>query len=612
MTEQILLFPVLLPAIAGLLMVLLSKRFGSLKELIAVGITLVNLVLAVYLYPMQMSYAAQWFGSGIEFSLRLYQFSAFILAAVAGFGFLIVLYSVAFMRTRQSLSQYYAYTLLSLAMVNGAVLADNLIALLFFWEGLLITLFGLIFIGGPSSFKSAVKAFVIVGITDLCMMFGIGLTAFRAGTLTISQIHLPLDAAGAVAFTFLMIGAISKAGSMPFHSWIPDAAVDAPLPFMAFLPAALEKLLGIYFLARISLDMFELTAGSWVSLMLMIIGAITILLAVMMALIQKDYKRLLSYHAISQVGYMILGIGTAVPAGIVGGLFHMINHAMYKSCLFLTGGAVERQTGTTDLEKLGGIGRKMPVTFICFIIAAAAISGVPPFNGFFSKELVYDGALERGWIFYAAAILGSFFTAASFLKLGHSAFLGKASGAIKETVKEAPAFMLIPMIVIASGCVFFGVYNALPLNNFIQPVLGGKIDGHSFAGWPTSTMLVAITVTVIIAALANHWYGISRTGKGIGAVDHIHYAPVISNIYNMAEKRYFDPYNIGLVLVNGISRVAWWIDRGIDWIYSSFTVKVTYAASTAMRKLHSDGYPAYIAWALAGVIIVIAVTLKRI
>jgi NADH-quinone oxidoreductase subunit L len=142
----------------------------------------------------------------------------------------------------------------------------------------------------------------------------------------------------------------------------------------------------------------------------------------MMALIQKDYKRLLSYHAISQVGYMILGIGTAVPVGIVGGLFHMINNALYKSCLFLTGGSVEKQTGTTDLEKLGGIGSKMPITFACFIITALSISGVPPFNGFFSKELVYDGALERGFIFYLAAVVGSFFTAASFLKLGHAAF----------------------------------------------------------------------------------------------------------------------------------------------------------------------------------------------
>ena len=188
---------------------------------------------------------------------------------------------------------------------------------------------------------------------------------------------------------------------------------------------------------------------------------------------QKDYKRLLSYHAISQVGYMVLGIGTALPIGIVGGLFHMINHAMYKSCLFLTGGAVEKQAGTTDLEKLGGLARSMPVTVVCFIVAAASISGVPPFNGFFSKEMVYDAALESGWVFYAVALLGSFFTAASFLKLGHAAFFGKRSET-NAGVREAPLPMLIPMIVLAGLCVLFGVANSLPLG---RPHPAGRRDG---------------------------------------------------------------------------------------------------------------------------------------
>ena len=265
---------------------------------------------------------------------------------------------------------------------------------------------------------------------------------------------------------------------MPFHSWIPDAAIDAPLPFMAILPASIEKLLGIYFLARISLDLFTLRPGSWVSTTLMVVGRVTIILAVLMALVQKNYKRLLSYHAISQVGYMILGIGTALPIGIIGGLFHMINHAMYKSCLFLTGGAVEKQAGTTDLEKLGGLARGMPVTVICFIVAAASISGVPPFNGFFSKEMVYHAALESGWVFYAVALLGSFFTAASFLKLGHAAFFGKRA-IDAPAVKEAPLPMLIPMIVLAGLCILFGVGNSIPLGGLIQPAVGTAVTG-----WP--------------------------------------------------------------------------------------------------------------------------------
>jgi NADH-quinone oxidoreductase subunit L len=442
-------------------------------------------------------------------------------------------------------------------------------------------------------------------------MIGIALTYYISGTLTMSQIHLPLTALGATAFLFMMVGAISKAGSMPFHSWIPDAAVDAPLPFMAFLPASLEKLLGIYLLARISLDMFQLHPGSWVSTVMMIVGAVTILLAVAMALIQKDFKRLLSYHAISQVGYMILGIGTAVPAGMVGGLFHMINHAMYKSCLFLTGGSVEKQAGTTDLKKLGGLAAKMPVTFVCFVIAAAAISGVPPFNGFFSKELVYDGALERHWLYYAAAALGSFLTAASFLKLGHAAFLGRLNESHKN-VKEAPAAMLIPMGIIAFFCVLFGVYNYLPLNQLIQPILGTRLEGHHFAGFHVNVTLTAITVLVLIAALVNHLFGVKKTGSGIGAVDHIHHAPILGPVYDRAENRFFDPYDIGLKLIAVVARIAWIIDRSIDWLYMTLTVRLAYGFSALARAFQTGNYSTYLAWSLAGTALVIVFIVRSL
>jgi NADH-quinone oxidoreductase subunit L len=403
----------------------------------------------------------------------------------------------------------------------------------------------------------------------------------------------------------LVIGAISKAGSMPFHSWIPDAAIDAPLPFMAFLPASLEKLLGIYFLARISMDLFQFTPESWISPLMMVVGAVTILLAVMMALVQKDYKRLLSYHAISQVGYMILGIGTALPIGIVGGLFHMINNAMYKSCLFLTAGAVEKQTGTTDLAKLGGLGTKMPVTFACYLVTAASISGVPPFNGFFSKEMVSDAALERNVVFFLAAILGSFFTAASFLKLGHAAFLGKCRES-NEKVKEAPVSMLAPMVVIAALCVVFGIYNALPLNVFIQPGLGGKIASlPSFAGFPTNTFLIAMTVVALGGALVNHMLGARMAGSGLHAADHIRYAPGIASVYDGAEKRYFDPYDLGMKFAGWVALAGWGVDKAVNWLSDVLVVKVAYGVGKGVRLAHTGSYSLYVLWALAGALAIV-------
>jgi NADH-quinone oxidoreductase subunit L len=606
MTDSIILLLIAIPLVAGILTLLIPQRLRGVKEVIALLATAVILWLSIKLFKQDITWSVPWVGFGIEIILRLYHFSVFIVLAISAFAFLFVLYSSSFMRGKPHLNQFYCYLLITAAMANGAVLADNLVLMLFFWEGLLLTLFGLIAIGRPGAFKTAIKAFIIIGICDLCMMMGIGLTAYLAGTMTISKISLPLDSLGSLAFVLLMIGAISKGGSMPFHSWIPDAAVDAPVPFMAFLPASLEKLLGIYFLTRISLDMFKLDAGSWISTLLMVIGAVTILLAVMMALVQKDYKRLLSYHAISQVGYMILGIGTCLPVGIIGGLFHMINNALYKSCLFLTGGSVEKQTGTTDLGKLGGIGVKMPLTFLCFLITAASISGVPPFNGFYSKELVYGAALERGTVFYFAAILGSFFTAASFLKLGHSAFLGKLSEP-NRNVKEVSLVMLIPMIVIASICVLFGLRHQIPVDLF-KPVVGEqRLAGHEFTA---NTVLIAVSVAVLVGALLHHLLAAKIMGGGYKASEHIRHAPILEGIYNRAEKRYFDPYDIGMKIVQGISKLGWWIDRAIDWLYDGLSVRSASLITNGIKLAHTGSYSLYVVWSLVGILLVVIMLLK--
>ena len=609
--KNLLLLPILVPLAAAILTAITPRKRG-LQEAVALLATSLQLLAAILLFKKEIIFNLPWAGFGFDFSLRAYHFANFIVLSIAVFGFLTALYSSAFLAGKNFAKSFYVYFLITLAFASGAVFADNLVLMLFFWEGLLLSLFAMIAIGNKDAFKTATKAFIIVGISDLCLMAGIALAGTLSGTLAISKIALPLSGLSGLAFILLMIGAISKAGSMPFHSWIPDAAIDAPLPFMAILPAALEKLLGIYFLSRITLDMFKLEAGSWVSTMLMIIGALTIIFAVMMALIQKNFKRLLSYHAISQVGYMILGIGTMVPAGIIGGLFHMINNALYKSCLFLTGGAVEKQAGETNLDKLGGLRIKMPITFACFVIAALSISGVPPFNGFFSKELVYDGALERGKIFYFAALLGSFLTAASFLKLGHAAFLGKISEANKK-VKEAPLVMLIPMAVLALICIVFGVANFIPIKTFIQPILGEyRLEGHNFAGFPTNWWLVLATLVVLAAAILNHLYGVKKTGSGLKAVDHIHHAPVLSTIFNLAEKGRLDPYNIGMALAKIVSFVGFGLDRGVDFFYNVVIVKIAFAFSWLVRKAHTGIYAHYILWSIAATLAVLVFLVRSI
>lgn len=604
MDSRLLLLLIFLPALSAVLVCLLPRSFRQLSALVSISFSAAVLLLTFKLYGTELSLSLPWAPYGFEFRLRHYHFSSFLLIASAAFSLLVSLFSLSSLAEKNYSGAFHGMLLLTLSFVNGVLLADNLILLLFFWEALLITLFAMIYIGHPQAYSTAIKALIISGTADLCLMFGVGLTIALAHTATLSAIHLPLAGLGGAAFILLMISATAKAGAMPFHSWIPTAALDAPLPFMALVPAAIEKLVGIYFLTRISLDLFVLEQGSWISTLMMLIGAVTILLAVGMALVQKDFKSLLSFHAISQVGYMIIGIGTCVPAGIVGGIFHMINHALYKCCLFLSAGAVEKQAGSSDLSALGGLWRKMPITFFCFIIAACSISGVPPFNGFFSKELLYDAALERSVWFYAAALLGSVLTAASFLKLGHAAFIDKPRSNV-QSVREAPLLMLIPMLVLAATCVLFGLRNDLPLRQLIQPILGERLGAHDFAGWPHQALLVLLTVAALLVAIVNHIFGVIRTGSGLGASEHIHHAPLLSSIYRPAEAGRLDPYELGIRFVHWCSRILWRADRLVDWIYEGLVLGVTKGCVGVLRALHTGSHSMYVAWSIIGLLAVI-------
>ena len=608
MSAWTLWLPIVLPSAGGVLIFLTSKNARKVQNVISLLASAGALALVIALFGRNLSFKTTWAGFGMEADLRLYRFSSFITLASAAITFLITLYSVTFMKGKNNIRMFMGFMLLTSGFVTGAVLANNLILMIFFWEGILVMFFPLILSGGLKAAPTAVKALVLNGVPGLCLILGAGITAWLSGTAAMDKINLPLNTFwGGFAYIMMMIGAIGKAGAIPFHTWGPDAALDAPLPFMAILPGALEKLLGIYLLTRISMDMFQLQSGSALSLTVMIAGSCTIIFAVMMALIQKDYKRLLSYHAISQVGYMMLGVGTALPIGIVGGLFHMLNNAMYKSCLYLTAGSVEKQAGTTDLKQLGGLGRKMPVTMLCFLFAAAGISGLPPFNGFFSKELVFDAALEIHPVFFIAAVLGAFLTAASFLKLGHTVYFGKPvqpdgvkADAVKaDAVKEAPWTMLLPMIVLAFGCLLFGVYNPLPLRGFIEPVLGAKLT-ESFAGLPQSWNLALISVIVLALAVLNHYYGVKRSGKAVGASDHIHYAPGLKTVYGWAEAKLLDPYEIGMKLVNAASIALFAVDRAIDWIYSGFASGCASLLSRGLVRLHTGKHWAAILWTFAG------------
>jgi len=398
------------------------------------------------------------------------------------FSILAVIYSLKFMKGKVPSFQYYLYIILTAAVSFLVAFANNLILLVACWGFLGLTLYLLINMGGEAAQKAAKKALIIVGGTDALMIVGIGIIYYLARTLQMDLIKLGLNNWLAVlAYLCIAVACFAKAGVAPLHTWIPDCAEKAPLAVTAYLVGALDKLLGVYLLIRISLNMFAMNNA--MNILLLCIGALTIIAAVMMALIQHDLKRLLGYSTVSQMGYIVLGIGTGNIIGIAGGLFHMFNHVIYKFCLFLSVGNIEYSTKTTDMNKLGGLSKLMPLTYFSCLVASLSISGVPPFNGFVSKWLIYQGLVMKintsvsapelllVAICLMAAMFGSGLTLATFMKLLHSVFLGQRLNTAKE-IKEAPFAMTFPCVLLALLCIAFGVFAfVLPLKYLVYPSL---------------------------------------------------------------------------------------------------------------------------------------------
>jgi len=438
------LYPIiLLPIAAGIILFLFPERAKIVKGIITVIVSGIALYFSYKLFtsPNQTLYITllPQLTEGSDAVRGLITFNSDSLSKtvtlfIGFFGVMISIYSLVYITRKKRVLNYYSFFLITIGASTGAALSDHFILFITFWGVLGLTLYKLIKSGDEKSSAAAKKSFILIGASDSIMIFGIGLLWGLSGSLRISGTQVPTNnALGVIAFITLLIGALTKAGAFPLHSWVPDYAETAPASSSALLPASLDKLLGIYFLARICMSLFIL--NPWLHLTLLIIGVVTIITAVLMALIQHNYKRLLGYHAVSQVGYMVTGLGLGTPIGMAGGLFHMINHALYKSGLFLSAGSVEKRTEKDNLEDVGGLSTAMPLTFISALVCAMSISGVPPFNGFASKWIIYQGIIDFGkssgpankvWIIWLVlAVFGSALTLASFIKFISGIFLGR-------------------------------------------------------------------------------------------------------------------------------------------------------------------------------------------
>lgn len=508
---------------------------------LAVTVTMVGALIAYFLGKNNAK-AGGWVGvvtlalvTGILISsFNSYSLGSAVFALlIATVGLLNLLYSVSYMDHSHAQNRFYFFFLVMIGGLLGVALSKDLFSFFAFWEIMSswALYFTIIHEETRESLKEGFKYFIFNLAGANLMLFGILILVVFTGTFEFSLLGerallLPLNIL-AIALVLMTLGFLMKAAMLPCRIDYQMHPKTAPTPVSGYISAVLLKsapfglakvlfaTMGITLVAKMSqeilgVELWKLIA--WIS-------GITILWAGMKAFVQTDMKKVLIYSTVSQMGYILLGISLGTAVGVAGGLFHLVNHMFFKNLLFLGAGAIMYRTGVKSLKEVGGLAKKMPITATCFMIGGLASAGIPPFNGFFSKWLIYKAAIERGEIALALiAILASVVTLAYFLKFLHAAFFGQLLEKF-EAVKEAPVTMLLPMGALAGLCVLFGIVPGLPLSVIaqIQSSMGVAALDTSFTHLFTSEDGWAVGILVFLLLLASliSWFVLSVFSKKI-------------------------------------------------------------------------------------------------
>ncbi|MBA7614560.1 NADH-quinone oxidoreductase subunit L [subsurface metagenome] len=418
-------------------------------------------------------------GVTIYLGLIMDSLTAVMLIVVTVVSLMIQIYSQGYMHGDPGYHRYYAWMSLFTASMLGLVLASNLLFMFVFWE--LVGLCSYLLIGfwfhKPAAADAAKKAFIVTRLGDFGFLAAILLLFLNTGTFDIAELH-GLAIAGALAGTTLtwaaigiFAGAVGKSAQFPLHTWLPDA-MEGPTPVSALIHAATMVAAGVFLVAR----MFPLFAHSVEALTTVaIIGGVTAIFAATMGLVMTDIKRVLAYSTISQLGYMMLGLGTG---GVAIGIFHLFNHAFFKALLFLGAGSVNHATGTFDMRQMGGLRKMMPWTYATFAIASLSIAGIWPLAGFWSKDEILISSLASQPILFVLALITVFMTAFYMFRAVFMTFGGEYRGGGSDTKPhESPRVMVMPMVFLAILAVISGFWNVTGHFGAFM----GHGETHSFA-----------------------------------------------------------------------------------------------------------------------------------
>ena len=468
MQTNLLLAIVLAPVIGSFFLPVAGRISERLRNILALLLVLIPLIGSALIVPIVMTgqkiTILRGIPLGFDFILTADRLSVFMALVSSLISAIIILYSFGYISHYENRNEYYFMVVLFVGAMMGIVYSGNLIFLYLFWEITAITSWRLIgFFREKEHVIKADKAFLVTIGGALAMLIGFIYLYQKTGSFDMVVIKESLKGTPIpdICVMLILFGIFSKSAMLPFHTWLPDAGV-APSPVTALLHAALLVKIGVYVFARLFIATFSYTA-IWHTI-IPVIAALSALVAAGAALIETDMKRIIAYSTVSQIAFIFLGFAVGNEIGIAGALLFILMHGLAKGGLFLCAGIVEQNAKTKDIRKMGGLANTMPVTAVSFLACSLSVMGVPPFGGFFSKYLVFSGAVSSGHILIALTFLfGSLLTIVYLFRIFNMIFLGEGS----VRAKEGSATMVFSVATLATLSIIAGICISYP-SGFVQ------------------------------------------------------------------------------------------------------------------------------------------------
>ena len=622
----------LLPLAGFVLLGLFGRKYiGKASGIIGTILLLSSAILALYtaygyffeygkvdgtyqkMIPFQYTWLVFSENVSINMGIILDPVSIMMIVVVTFVSLMVHIYSLEYMKGEERFATYYTYLSLFTFSMLGLVLSSNIFQLYIFWELVGVSSFLLIgfYYDRPSAVAACKKAFIVTRFADLGFLIGILILSFYAGSLDFSALIERLtspesnELKSAVSASFLgmsaltwgailiFIGGAGKSAMFPLHIWLPDA-MEGPTPVSALIHAATMVVAGVYLVARL-FPVFAVSAPEALHTV-GYIGALSALLAAIIACTQTDIKRVLAYSTMSQIGYMMFALGVSGTAGEDGlgysaSMFHLFTHAMFKALLFLAAGSVIHYIKSNDMKDMGGLRKYLPITHITFLIACLAIAGVPPFAGFFSKEEILLAAYHHNQLIYWVALITSGLTSFYMFRLYFSIFWNKKAKQHENHHGEGGLAMMLPLIILAAGAALGGF---IPFGKFVSA--DGKPLANEFHPL-FSIAPVALAVTGIIVAMVMYRKENDRPAKISRAAGGLYQAAYhkfyIDELYQFITKK---------IVFNLIGKPAAWFDKNVVDGLVNATGNTTEFISAKIKGLQSGKVQQYALYFLASVI----------